>query len=71
MINNNEDTQVSHHRRSTPRFFALRNCLNIIFMLGAVAGVAIYFYSDTFTGTIVILVAMAFKIVECIFRFIK
>lgn len=70
-MNKSEDSMPRHHSRRNTRFLALRNCLNIIFMLGAVAGVAVYFSSDTYVGTIVILVSMAFKIVECIFRFIK
>ena len=49
----------------------LRNVLNIIFMLGALAGVLVYFYGDQDAGTVVILVSMLFKIVECVFRFMK
>ena len=53
------------------RYMALRNILNIIFMLGALAGVVVYFYGNQDTGTIIILVSMVFKIVECVFRFMK
>lgn len=53
------------------RYMALRNILNIIFMLGALAGVVVYFYVNQDTGTIIILVSMVFKIVECVFRFMK
>lgn len=53
------------------RFFFLRNVLNIIFMIGAVAGVVVYLtVSDTTWGIIIILTAMMFKIAECCFRFI-
>ncbi len=41
-------------------------------MLTAIVGVIIYITNDDRTpGTIVVLVAMAFKIVECGLRFIK
>ncbi|MCD8296366.1 MAG: hypothetical protein LUC88_02215 [Prevotella sp.] len=53
------------------RFFMLRNILNVIFIIGAVVGVLMYFYKDEQAGTIVILVSMMFKIVECVFRFMK
>ena len=53
------------------RYMALRNILNIIFMLGVLAGVVVYFYGNQDTGTIIILVSMVFKIVECVFRFMK
>ena len=49
----------------------LRNILNIIFMVGAVIGVGIYLLADTFVGTIVVLAAMCFKIVECSLRLIR
>ena len=48
--------------------FKLRNVLNIIFMIGAVVGCAVFYYSDHVTGTIIILIAMAFKFVECALR---
>ena len=63
-----------HHIRTKEkdRFFALRNVLNILFMLVAIIGVVIYLTNDDKTvGTIIVLVAMAFKIVECGLRFIK
>ncbi len=46
----------------------LRNVLNIIFMLLAIAGLVIYYSSDHTVGTIVILVAVVFKIVESALR---
>ena len=49
----------------------IRNILNIIFMLLAIVGVAIYLLKQTFWGTIIILVAMAVKMVECVMRMIK
>lgn len=60
-----------HRQERKDRFLYIRQWLNIIFMLGAVIGVIVYFLADlTTTGTIIILVAMVFKIIECILRFI-
>lgn len=63
--------ETRKHRRSEDQYFNLRNTLNIIFMLGAIVGVVIYLYAGRTAGTIVILVAMLFKIVECVFRLKK
>lgn len=53
------------------RYMYLRNILNIIFMVGALIGMILYFKVDHQAGTIVILFSMLFKIVECVFRFLK
>lgn len=53
------------------KYLMLRQILNIIFMLGAVVGVLLYFYQNKTIGTIVIVVAMLFKMVECVFRLLK
>ena len=54
------------------KFFVTRQWLNSIFMLGALIGGIFSFATDnTNTGIIIILVAMVFKIIECILRFIK
>ena len=53
------------------KFFKIRNILNTIFLLGAVVGLCIYFFSDKTAGTITILGAMVFKTVECCLRFFK
>ena len=61
-----------HRQERKDRFLYIRQWLNIIFMLGAVIGVIAYFLADlTTTGTIIILVAMVFKIIECVLRFIR
>lgn len=61
-----------HRQERKDRFLYIRQWLNIIFMLGAVIGVIVYFLADlTTTGTIIILVAMVFKIIECVLRFIR
>lgn len=57
--------------KGNDRFLKIRNWLNIIFILGAVVGMATYYSGDTKVGTIVIVVAMVFKFVECILRFIR
>lgn len=62
------------HREHTEKennekpFLKVRNILNIIFMLGALIGVLIYFFSDHTIGIYVILVAMVFKMVEASLR---
>lgn len=53
------------------KYLMLRQILNIIFMLGAVVGVLLYIYQNKTIGTIVIVVAMFFKMVECVFRLLK
>lgn len=64
---------VRRHRRAAQddKYFKIRNVLNIIFMIGAVAGMAVFYFHDRTMGTIIILTAMAFKIAECCFRFIR
>lgn len=52
------------------RFLALRNWLNLIFMVGAIVGLILYFTVGHTIGIIVILASMVFKIVECCLRFI-
>lgn len=61
------------HRRkaSEDKYFKIRNVLNIIFMVGAIAGMGIFYFHDRTMGTLVIITAMAFKIAECCFRFIR
>lgn len=67
------NNRTGHHRqieKSTDKYLRIRNILNIIFMLGAIVGVAIYFFANITVGTIIILAAMVFKIIECCIRFI-
>lgn len=45
--------------------------MNLIFVVGAVIGLLFYFFWSKETGTYIILISMAFKFFECIFRFIK
>lgn len=67
--NNTVGNAPAHrHRRDEDPYFQLRNLLNIIFMIGALGGVIVYMWVGRTVGTIIILVAMLFKIVECVFR---
>lgn len=60
---------IHHSKEEIPkRYLALRNILNIIFMIGALVGLLIYLFSDEFSGTIVIMAAMAIKIIESVLR---
>ena len=69
--NNKKINSCGKYGSRGERFMFLRYILNIIFMLGALIGKVIYFKVDHQIGTIVILSSMLFKIVECVFRFIK
>lgn len=71
----NENTSIPRrHRGETQpqkRFLRLRNWLNIIFMLGAIVGMLTYTFAGQFIGTIIIICAMLFKVVECCLRFMR
>ena len=51
--------------------FKLRQILNIIFMLGSVAGIIVYFAVDNQIGIFIVLGAMVFKMIEYVFRFMR
>ena len=82
-INSNTDTGTTeesnlrmperHHRRQKERgkFFLLRNILNIIFIIGAIVGMLVYFFQNEGAGTVIVLGAMAFKMCECVIRLVK
>ncbi|MBQ0063112.1 MAG: hypothetical protein KBS94_03665 [Prevotella sp.] len=53
------------------RTFRLRQTLNIIFMILAVAGIIIYFAVGDFWGKAVIMLAVVVKMAETCFRLIK
>ena len=76
MISEQEGPQLPRHRRgesdsSVDRFFKTRNILNSIFIIGAVIGMIVYFFAARNTGTIIIIGAMLFKVIECCLRFIR
>lgn len=68
-----ENESIQHRRRGnrdeSEWRFKVRNILNIIFLVGAIAGIAVYFFADETAGLITILAAMVFKMVECCLRF--
>ena len=71
----NESTSIPRrHRGETQpqkRFLRLRNWLNIIFMLGAIVDMLTYTFAGQLIGTIIIICAMLFKVVECCLRFMR
>lgn len=68
-----EDVTVRRrHTRPEPerdKFFVLRQIFNIIFILGAVVGCFFYIKINEAMGGILIIIAMAFKMAECVLRF--
>ncbi|MBB1551761.1 MAG: hypothetical protein HG447_009250 [Prevotella sp.] len=76
MIEDKEQYLQRRHRgednEKEDRFRITRQWLNIIFMIGAIAGVIVYLTQPNQNlGTIIVLVAMFFKIIECALRFIR
>ena len=76
MIEDKEQYLQRRHRNEDDnkenRFRNTRQWLNAIFMAGAIAGVIVYLTQTNHTSGIIILpVAMSFKIIECILRFIR
>ncbi|MGN1375449.1 MAG: hypothetical protein ACI4V5_02725 [Prevotella sp.] len=69
--NETNNIQRPVHRNKSGKYMTLRNILNMIFMIGAIVGIIIFYAYSSQIGTIVILTSMVFKFVECIFRFIK
>ena len=70
------ETQYPQRRHRRPdkeqdQFLPIRNILNIIFIIGAIIGVSVYFLSDPTVGTFIVLGSMVFKIAETILRFIR
>lgn len=53
------------------RYAMLRQVLNVLFIIGAVAGVIVYMRSSHSTGTIIILSSMVLKFVECVLRLLR
>ena len=76
MIEDKEKYLQRRHRgednEKEDRFRTTRQWLNIIFMIGAIAGVVVYLTQPNQNlGTIIVLIAMFFKIIECALRFIR
>ena len=51
------------------KMLKLRNLLNIIFMIGAIIGLVVYFLGHQQMGSIIILFSMVFKMAESTIRF--
>ncbi len=71
-----DNTYPRHHRRGEEpeeqdRFATLRQLLNIIFMVGAIIGMLVYFKYSHSVGGGIILCSMMFKIIECVLRLMK
>lgn len=61
---------VRPEQRDNNQMLPLRNVLNLIFMLGAVVGVILYYTGHPTTGIIIVLVAVVVKMVEAAIRMI-
>lgn len=57
--------------RDKSRTRTLRLWLNIIFMIGAIAGLLVYFYSDHETAKYILIVSCVFKFIELMLRILK
>lgn len=57
--------------QNTDKWFKLRNTLNIIFILGVIVGIVLYFAWSETIGTCVLLTMIVVKIIECSLRLIK
>lgn len=53
------------------RFFKIRQWLNTIFLIGAMIGVAIYFFYNSGIGTMIILCSIVLKMGECCLRLLR
>ena len=57
--------------RDSSRTRVLRFWLNVIFLVGAIAGLIVYFYADHETAKWILLVSLVFKFVELFLRIFK
>jgi hypothetical protein len=75
-MENNESNGMPPYRRRherlghDERYLNVRQVLNLIFMIGGIVGVILFFTVGRTVGVIVILAAMVFKIIECVLRMI-
>lgn len=64
----------SHHTRPQDghgRYFVVRQILNLLFMVIALVGVGLYLWWNEMGGIIIVIIAMAFKMAECVLRYLK
>lgn len=52
------------------RFFAVRNILNIIFIILCIVGMALFFYANKEVGGTILIAAVVVKLAECVLRII-
>ena len=57
--------------RDSSKTRKLRMWLNIIFMVGAIAGLIVYFKADHETAKYILIVSCVFKFVELVLRILK
>ena len=70
MIHNLNEEEKEEKGRS--RVFYIRQILNIIFIIGAIAGAIVYWTQpDETLGILIIMTSMFFKMAECVLRFNK
>ncbi len=62
---------LSQKEKNRRRILILRNVLNIIFMLVAIAGVIIYMTVDKEIGMYAVLISIPFKITESAIRMLR
>lgn len=69
-ISNESFPRKRRHKKqiSTTTIFKIRTILNIIFIIGSIVGMVIYFFHSEIIGGIIILSSMIFKFVESLFR---
>ena len=72
-MNDREQNQSTTptHKQPKGHHFAIRQILNIIFMVLALIGVGIYIWGNSTTGIIIVLIAMVVKMAECVLRMIR
>lgn len=64
----------SHHTRPQDghgRYFVVRQILNLLFMVIALVGVGLYLWWNEMGGIIIVIIGMAFKMAECVLRYLK
>lgn len=52
------------------RFFKIRNILNTLFIILAIVGMIIYFFSDHITGAVILIAGVVIKLTESVLRLI-
>ena len=69
-MNTGHRISSSDRKRGDNRFM-IRQILNIVFMVLALVGVGFYLFGDRTVGIVIVLIAMVFKMAECVIRMIR